>query len=93
MIIFDLHQLLHQFLILRYLLYYLHGVLQRQQIRYIIIVAEQNDDNPFNKAQMMNTAFNYVIDNYDDVFNCVVFHDVDMLGEDDRAMYKCSESK
>ena len=71
----------------RYLLYYLHGILQRQQTRYQIVVAEQDDDDTFNKAQLMNTAFNYLSNNTD--FDCFYFHDVDLLGEDDRIIYKC----
>lgn len=77
---------------LKYLLHYLHGILQRQQMRYVIVVAEQNDDDAFNKAQLMNTAFNYIMKTYNQTIDCLVFHDVDVISEDDRALYRCNKS-
>ena len=56
-------------------------------MRYQIIVVEQDDKEIFNKAQIMNSAFKYVINNTD--FDCIFFHDVDLLSEDDRLLYKC----
>ena len=41
----------------------------------------------FNKAMMMNIAF--VEATRGGAFQCVVFHDVDMLVEDERTMYTC----
>jgi len=75
---------------LRFLLYYLHSMLQRQQLRYQIVVVEQDDRNIFNKDQLMNTAFKYIVNNTN--FRCVVFHDVDLFSENDRLIYKCTES-
>ena len=63
-------------------------MLQRQQLRYIVVVVKQEDDFTFNKAQLMNTAFNYIIEHTD--FECIFFHDVDMISEDDRLIYKCT---
>jgi hypothetical protein len=42
----------------------------------------------FNKASLMNVAFEVALslDSYD----CFIFHDVDMLPEDDRNFYTCS---
>ena len=74
----------------RYLLYYLHGILQRQQARYQIVVVEQDDLEIFNKAQLMNTGFSYLSENTD--FECFYFHDVDLIGESDRIIYKCSRT-
>ena len=74
----------------RFLLFHLHGILQRQQLRYQIFLVEQDDKDIFNKAQLMNTAFSYVVNNSTNNFNCFIFHDVDLLSEDDRTMYKCS---
>jgi len=34
----------------RYFLYYIHQLLQRQQLCYIIIVSEQEDNTTFNKG-------------------------------------------
>ena len=68
----------------------LHGFLQRQLIRYKIIVAEQaNSQDPFNKGRLYNAAFKYAYDifsprkkiNSNGFFNfsCVVLHDVDLV--------------
>jgi hypothetical protein len=72
---------------LKRLLYYLHPFLRRQQIAYCIFVAEQFHEGRFNKGILMNAGFEEAlkIDNFD----CVVFHDVDMLPEDDRNTYAC----
>ena len=43
----------------------------------------------FNKAMMMNIGFKEAIAMYN--FDCFIFHDVDMLPEDDRNMYACAE--
>ena len=51
-------------------------------------MAEQDNDLLFNKAEMMNTAFQYVSENHGH-FDCFYFHDVDSLSEDDRTMYVC----
>uniref|UniRef100_H2ZJ93 Galactosyltransferase N-terminal domain-containing protein n=1 Tax=Ciona savignyi TaxID=51511 RepID=H2ZJ93_CIOSA len=76
---------------LRYLLHYLHGILQRQQSKYIVVVVEQDDQNTFNKGLLMNIGFRYVTNNSTNFRpNCVFFHDVDSLSEDDRTLYNCT---
>ena len=42
----------------------------------------------FNKASLMNAAF--MIAREYAYFDCYIFHDVDMLPEDDRNFYTCS---
>jgi len=42
----------------------------------------------FNKASLMNVAF--VVARAFADFDCFIFHDVDMLPEDDRNFYVCS---
>nr|CAB3224889.1 beta-1,4-galactosyltransferase 2-like [Phallusia mammillata] len=72
---------------LKTLLYYLHPILKRQKTKYCIYVAEQFDNGQFNKAMVMNAAFEEAmkLDSYD----CIVFHDVDMIPENDMNMYMC----
>lgn len=41
----------------------------------------------FNKAKLMNIG--YLEAMKDDRYDCVVFHDVDLLLEDDRLLYTC----
>jgi len=44
----------------------------------------------FNKGMLMNAGFTEV--KRRGQFDCYIFHDVDMLAEDDRNMYTCSKS-
>ncbi|XP_076820561.1 beta-1,4-galactosyltransferase 2-like isoform X1 [Clavelina lepadiformis] len=74
---------------LRYLLTYIHLILQRQQIKYRVFVVEQDDNLTFNKGQVMNSAFKYIKGKYGKEFDCYFFHDVDTIGEDDRITYRC----
>lgn len=71
------------------LLNILHPMLQRQLLHYTIFVIEQSRPAVFNKAALMNTGFMEArsVANFD----CYIFHDVDMLPEDDRNFYSCSE--
>ncbi|CAF1651326.1 unnamed protein product [Rotaria magnacalcarata] len=69
------------------LLYYLHPIFQRQELDYKIYVSEQTGNGTYNKAVLMNAAFIYASSEYD--FQCFVFHDVDLIPEDDRNMYSC----
>ena len=69
------------------LLNYLHPMLQRQQIQYCVFIIEQVDDGRFNKGLVMNSGFKEIMKR--DAFDCVVFHDVDMIPEDDRNVYLC----
>ncbi|XP_039260974.2 uncharacterized protein LOC120337292 isoform X2 [Styela clava] len=74
---------------LKTLLYHLHPMLMRQHIHYCIYVAEQFDNGQFNKATVMNAAFEEALklDDYD----CIIFHDVDMIPENDRNFYMCAD--
>ncbi|XP_065222715.1 beta-1,4-galactosyltransferase 4-like isoform X3 [Planococcus citri] len=77
------------------LLYYLHPMLKRQQLNYRIFVVEQAGNSTFNKGAIMNAAFHIILKNKllmgPLAFMCFIFHDVDMLPEDDRNMYSCSD--
>lgn len=44
----------------------------------------------FNKARIMNAAFMEAL-KVKDGFHCFVFHDVDLVPEDDRNMYSCPQ--
>jgi len=47
----------------------------------------QSGDNTFNKARIMNIAFVEALRQH--AFQCFIFHDVDLIPEDDRNMYSC----
>jgi beta-1,4-galactosyltransferase 1 len=64
-------------------LHHLHPILQRQQLNYQIFVIEQSTEEFFNRGALMNIGFVEALKVSED-FDCFVFHDVDLLSEDDR---------
>ncbi|KAI6182363.1 Beta-1,4-N-acetylgalactosaminyltransferase bre-4 [Aphelenchoides bicaudatus] len=74
---------------LRVFLHNLHAVLQKQQLDYAIVIVEQIANQTFNRAKLMNVGFAEANKLYN--WNCYVFHDVDLLPEDDRNVYSCPE--
>ncbi|XP_045145177.1 beta-1,4-galactosyltransferase 1 isoform X2 [Echinops telfairi] len=72
---------------LRYWLYYLHPILQRQQLDYGIYVINQDGDSMFNRAKLLNVGFKEALKDYD--YNCFVFSDVDLIPMDDHNAYRC----
>ncbi|XP_022914033.1 beta-1,4-N-acetylgalactosaminyltransferase bre-4 [Onthophagus taurus] len=66
---------------------HMHPFLKRQKLDYTIFIIEQDDDGPFNRAMLMNIGFKEALKrrNYD----YFIFHDVDLLPEDDRNLYTC----
>ncbi|KAK3577460.1 hypothetical protein CHS0354_032311 [Potamilus streckersoni] len=62
-------------------------VLKRQQLDFRIFVVEQYGNDTFNKGRVMNAGFMEAWKLED--FRCFVFHDVDLIPEDDRNMYSC----
>ena len=83
-------------------LYNMHPYLQRQQLKYTIFLVEQINDSPFNKGILNNAAFNEIILNKNSFFksdndyfdyDCVMYHDVDLLPTDDLNLYSCPTDK
>lgn len=72
---------------LRILLRHLYPILKRQQLHFRIFVVDQRLPMIFNKAAIMNIGFLEAQKRF--LFDCVIFHDVDMLLEDDRALMTC----
>src|SRR6218665_1808206 len=72
---------------LRILLRHLYPILKRQQLHFRIFVVDQRLPMVFNKAAIMNIGFLEAQKRF--LFDCVIFHDVDMLLEDDRALMTC----
>lgn len=72
---------------LKYWLYYLHPILQRQQLDYGIYVINQDGDATFNRAKLLNIGYMEALKDYD--YECFVFSDVDLIPMDDRNTYKC----
>ncbi|CAB0002304.1 unnamed protein product [Nesidiocoris tenuis] len=76
---------------LNLLMKYLPPVLKRHQINYSIFVVEQMGNETFNKGVLMNAGFLTALDRPANgvMYHCFIFHDVDLLPEDDRNMYTC----
>ncbi|XP_025016574.1 beta-1,4-N-acetylgalactosaminyltransferase bre-4 isoform X2 [Tetranychus urticae] len=74
---------------LRILIHNLHPMLQRQQIDYCIYIIEQMKDTMFNRAKLFNIGFMEASKQKD--YDCFIFHDVDLVPEDDRNLYRCAE--
>ncbi|XP_019410558.1 PREDICTED: beta-1,4-galactosyltransferase 1 [Crocodylus porosus] len=72
---------------LKYWLYFLHPILQRQQLDYGVYVINQDGDEEFNRAKLLNIGFREALKTYD--YDCFVFSDVDLIPMDDRNIYKC----
>ncbi|XP_062456629.1 beta-1,4-galactosyltransferase 1 [Rhea pennata] len=72
---------------LKYWLYYLHPILQRQQLDYGVYVINQDGEEEFNRAKLLNVGFAEALKEYD--YDCFVFSDVDLVPMDDRNIYKC----
>ena len=60
-------------------LFNMHPFLQRQEISYTIFVVEQINDQLFNKGILMNSAFIEIFNKSKHNFECLIFHDVDLL--------------
>ncbi|XP_056154711.1 beta-1,4-galactosyltransferase 1 isoform X2 [Lampris incognitus] len=72
---------------LKYWLYYLHPILQRQQLDYGVYVINQDGSETFNRAKLLNVGYMEALKEYD--YNCFIFSDVDLIPMDDRNIYKC----
>lgn len=73
---------------LRAFLLNIHKFLQKQQIEYGIYIVEQDGNQPFNRAMLMNVGAAEAVKQHSD-YQCYIFHDVDLLPEDDRNLYTC----
>ncbi|XP_067293789.1 beta-1,4-galactosyltransferase 4 [Pseudorasbora parva] len=74
---------------LLYLLYHLHPFLQRQQLHYAIYVIHQAGDATFNRAKLLNVGYLEALK--DQSWDCFIFHDVDLVPENDHNLYMCGE--
>jgi len=72
---------------LKVFLRHMHPFLTKQKIEYGIYVINQSGSLPFNKASLMNIGFVEAMKEVD--WDCAIFHDVDLIPEDDRNLYSC----
>ncbi|KAM5281840.1 beta-1,4-galactosyltransferase 4 [Ctenodactylus gundi] len=74
---------------LLYLLEHLHPFLQRQQLEYGIYVIHQAGIKKFNRAKLLNVG--YIEALKEENWDCFVFHDVDLVPENDFNLYTCED--
>lgn len=65
----------------------IHPFLVRQNIYYGVYVVEPLGNLTFNKGISMNAGFIQALE--EDDYDCFIFHDVDLLPENDENIYKC----
>ncbi|CAH8498861.1 unnamed protein product [Dicrocoelium dendriticum] len=74
---------------LRVFLNHMHTLFRHQQLLYSIFVIEQVGKTIFNRAALFNVGF--LESDRLAQFDCFIFHDVDLLPQDDRIPYRCTE--
>ncbi|XP_078512835.1 beta-1,4-galactosyltransferase 4 [Lissotriton helveticus] len=72
---------------LMYLLEHLHPFLQRQQLEYGIYVIHQAGEDKFNRAKLLNVGYLEALKEHN--WDCFIFHDVDLVPENDFNLYLC----
>ncbi|XP_060793129.1 beta-1,4-galactosyltransferase 5 [Neoarius graeffei] len=70
------------------LLHHLIPALQRQRLEFGFYVIEQAGNEPFNRAMLFNVGFKEAMK--DMLWDCIIFHDIDHILENDRNYYGCS---
>ncbi|NWQ79113.1 B4GT4 galactosyltransferase, partial [Columbina picui] len=74
---------------LLYLLEHLHPFLQRQQLDYGIYVIHQAGSTKFNRAKLLNVGYLEALKEAN--WDCFIFHDVDLVPENDFNIYMCDK--
>ncbi|XP_050392289.1 beta-1,4-N-acetylgalactosaminyltransferase bre-4 [Patella vulgata] len=67
----------------------IHPFLRKQQLDYGIFVIELVSDVKFNRAMLFNIGFVEALKLHN--YNCFIFHDVDLIPENDLNLYTCAE--
>ncbi|XP_068600441.1 beta-1,4-galactosyltransferase 4 [Brachionichthys hirsutus] len=74
---------------LLYLLHHLLPFLERQQLHFGIYVIHQAGDETFNRAKLLNVGYLEALKDHQ--WDCFVFHDVDLIPENDFNLYVCEK--
>ncbi|RNA23369.1 beta-1-4-N-acetylgalactosaminyltransferase bre-4-like, partial [Brachionus plicatilis] len=76
---------------LQLFLNHMHPFLKKQQIEYGIYLVEPVENITFNRGLLMNIGYAEAVSESKS-WECFVFHDVDLLPEDERNIYSCPET-
>lgn len=71
---------------------HMHSFLSKQQLEYAIYLVEPIANITFNRGLLMNIGFVEALKDNENKWQCFVFHDVDLLPEDERNIYSCPET-
>lgn len=89
---------------LKKFLYNMHPILNKQNINYGLFIIEPCEKCVFNRGLILNAGFIEVIKESakdqklnplgtnDIYWDCFIFHDVDMIPEDERLVYSCDQN-
>lgn len=69
----------------------IHPFLAKQQLDYGIYLIEPVQNITFNRGLLMNIGFLESLKLSENKWDCFIFHDVDLVPEDERNIYSCSE--
>ena len=67
----------------------MHGETTTRKCRMIIAMLLQIEGSKFNRAMLMNIGFLEALKL--NKYNCVIFHDVDLVPENDKNIYSCPD--
>lgn len=67
----------------------IHPFLQKQLLDYTIFIVNQHGTDQFNRAALFNVGYLEAVKRYP--YDCFIFHDVDLIPEDLRNVYRCGE--
>lgn len=70
---------------------HMHPFLIKQQIEYGIFLIEPLQNLTFNRGLLMNVGYVEALKQHSNKWQCFVFHDIDLLPEDERNLYTCPE--
>lgn len=62
----------------------------RSLFEHVSILHLQAGNHTFNRAKLMNVGFREAMKKED--WDCLIFHDVDLIPEDDRNSYTCDSN-
>lgn len=69
----------------------MHPFFIEQKMHYGIFLIEPKENLTFNRGLLMNIGFLESLKDSNNTWDCFFFHDVDMISEDVRNVYKCDK--
>merc|ERR1719458_1357265 len=63
---------------------------RKNDLQFRIYIVNQTDDHPFNRGMLINVGFREAEKDFP--WSCVIFHDVDLLPQNETNTYRCSKN-